>query len=68
MNEPIGLKQRLNGYSPGELDAVEAVVEAEIAKRPIRRPSGVASSLRLMPSSAGPCRLFTRGREVAYGA
>jgi hypothetical protein len=33
MNEPIGLKQRLNGYSPGELDAVEAVVEAEIARR-----------------------------------
>jgi hypothetical protein len=72
VNEPIALKPRLkpllHGCSAGYLDAVEAVAEAEIAERPIRRPSGVASNLRLMPPSADPCRLFTRGREVAYGA
>ena len=46
MNEPIGLKQRLNGYSSGELDAVEAVAEAEIATRPARGTQEFAETYR----------------------
>ena len=46
MNEPIGLKQRLHGYSAGELDAVEAGTAEVIATRPARSTQEFAETYR----------------------